>query len=129
MNYRFISTLNAILVAVFGVMFLVMPEFGLKLFGTETYTATIFVARFFGAAMVLAGMFIWMAKDLAGAEKNMTIMLLVSSITGFILILMGMFGSDVIRTNGWIPLVIHILFALAYGYLISGISITASKRQ
>jgi len=89
------------------------------------------MARFFGAAMILAGFFIWAAKDIGDArmEKNMAIMLLVSSIAGFILTLVGMVGVDVIRANGWIPLVLHILFVLAYGYLVSGITVTASKRQ
>lgn len=126
-----ISVINAIAVFAFGVIFFVAPEVALKLFRTETYTATLFVARFFGGAMILAGVFIWLAKDLGDArmEKNMTIILLVSSVVGFILTLVGMVGMNVIRANGWIPLVIHILFALAYGYLVSGITVTASKRQ
>lgn len=131
MNYRLLSILNAIVVAAFGALFLVVPEAGLNLFGSETYTATIFVARFMGAVMVLAGMFIWVAKDLAetGAARTMTIMLLTSSVVGFILTLMGMLGAGVIRQNGWILLVIHILFALGYGYLVSGVTITASKNS
>lgn len=131
MNYRFISLINAVVLAVFGAAFLLVPQIALDLFGTETYSATLFVARFFGGMMILAGMFIWMAKDLteAGAERTMTIMLLVSSVVGFILTLVGMVGVNVIRANGWIVLVIHILFALAYGYLVSGITISASKRQ
>lgn len=131
MNYRLLSTINAVLLAVFGVVFFIMPVFALEFFDSETYTATVFVARFFGATLVLAGMFIWMSKELAGsrAERTMSIMLLVSSVAGFILTLIGMVGVNVIRANGWILLVLHILFVLGYGYLISGITITASKRQ
>jgi len=131
MNYRFLSVLNAVIVAVFGAAFLAVPETVLKFFDTETYTATIFVARFLGAALILAGMFIWMAKDLVnpGAERSMTIMLLVSSIAGFILTLVGMVGADVIRANGWILLVVHILFTLGYGYLVSGISIVTRNQK
>jgi hypothetical protein len=130
MNYRLLSTINAIILAVFGVVFFVIPDIALGFFDTETYTATSFVARFFGAVMVLAGMFIWLARDLAvaQAEKTMTIMLLVSSIAGFILTLIGMVGLNVIRTNGWILLVIHILFALGYGYLVSGVSIEVKNQ-
>ncbi|NWF63935.1 MAG: hypothetical protein HXY38_06475 [Chloroflexi bacterium] len=127
MNYRLLSTINATLLAVFGAVFLVMPDFALGFFNTETYAATSFLARFFGAAMVMAGAFVWIAKDLtdARAEKTMTIMLLVSSLIGFILTLVGMVGVDVIRANGWIPLVLHILFVLGYGYLVSGVTIVA----
>lgn len=131
MTYRFLSLINAIVLAAFGAMFLVMPEFALKLFGTETYEATVFVARFFGSAMLLAGMFIWMAKDLreTSAEKTMTIMLLAGSIAGFILTLVGVVWVNVIRANGWVLLVLHILFALGYGYLLSGVTIVAKNQQ
>lgn len=127
MNYRLLSTINAVLLAVFGAAFLVVPDLVLGFFNTETYTATSFVARFLGAGLVLAGMFIWVAKDLTDArtEKTMTIMLLVASIVGFILTLVGMVGVDVIRSNGWIPLALHILFALSYGYLVSGVTVVA----
>jgi len=131
MSYRFLSVLNAVVLAVFGAAFLAVPETVLKFFDTETYTATLFVARFLGAVLILAAMFIWMSKDLVtpGAEWTMTIMLLVSSIAGFVLTLVGMVGSDVIRANGWIPLVAHILFALGYGYLVSGISIVTKNQK
>ncbi|GJQ37431.1 MAG: hypothetical protein L6Q49_21390 [Anaerolineales bacterium] len=131
MTYRFLSLMNSIALAVFGVMFFIMPQFALELFGTETYEATIFVARVLGSALLLAGMFIWMAKDLveSRAERTMAIMLLVSSIVGFILTLVGMVWVDVIRANGWILLVLHILFALGYGYLISGVTIVRNQQQ
>lgn len=128
MSYRLLATINAILLAVLGVIFLVVPVLALGFFNTETYTATSFIARFLGAVMVLAGMFIWITKDLTDASvvRTMTIMLLVSSIVGFVLTLVGMVGVDVLRANGWIPLVLHILFVLGYGYLVSGVTITAT---
>ncbi|MBV6394314.1 MAG: hypothetical protein KPEEDBHJ_03568 [Anaerolineales bacterium] len=131
MTHRFMSTLNAVVLAAFGVMFLALPEFSLELFGVETYTATIFVARFFGAALALTGMVLWMAKDLgdARAAKTLTIMLLAGSVIGFILTLVGMVGVDVIRANGWILLVIHIIFALGYGYMLSGVTIVTKTQQ
>lgn len=128
MNYRLLATINAVLLAVLGLIFLVVPVLVLDFFNTETYTATSLVARFLGSAMLLAGMFIWVAKDLtdAGTVRTMTIMLLVSSLVSFILTLVGMVGVDVIRANGWIPLVVQILFVLGYGYLVSGVTITAT---
>lgn len=128
MNYRLLATINAVLLAVVGLIFLVVPVLALDFFNTETYTATSLVARFLGSAMLLAGMFIWVAKDLTdvGTVRTMTIMLLVSSLVSFILTLVGMVGVDVIRANGWIPLVVQILFVLGYGYLVSGVTITAT---
>ncbi|HNM35759.1 MAG: hypothetical protein U0V18_03685 [Anaerolineales bacterium] len=128
MNYRLLATINAVLLAVVGLIFLIVPVLVLNFFNTETYTATSLVARFLGSAMLLAGMFIWVAKDLTdvGTVRTMTIMLLVSSLVSFILTLVGMVGVDVIRANGWIPLVVQILFVFGYGYLVSGVTITAT---
>jgi hypothetical protein len=39
-----------------------------------------------------------------------------------------MVGVDVIRANGWILLVIHILFVLGYGYLVSGVTIVKKSQ-
>ena len=60
--------------------------------------------------MVLAGMFIWVAKDLheTGVARTMTIMPLTSSVVGFIPTLMGMLGAG--DPPEWLDvLVIHIL--------------------
>lgn len=131
MNYRFMFIINAIGLALFGVIFLVMPEFALTLFDTETYAATVFVARFLGGAMIMAGVFIWLAKELTDARtgKTMVIVLLISSIVGFILTLIGIVSVNVIRANGWILLVLHILFVLGYGYLLSGVAIVPKNQQ
>ena len=123
--------INAIGLALFGVIFLVMPEFALTLFDAETYAATVFVTRFLGGVMIMAGVFIWLAKELTDARtgKTMVIVLLTSSIVGFILTLIGIVSVNVIRTNGWILLVLHILFVLGYGYLLSGVAIVPKNRQ
>jgi hypothetical protein len=131
MSYRIMFILNAIVVAVFGVVFLAMPEFALTLFDTETYAATLFVARFMGAGLLLAGVFIWLAKDLTDqrAERTMTIALLTSSVVGFTLTLYGVVWANVIRANGWVLLVIHILFVLGYIVLLAGVSIVTNRDQ
>ena len=131
MNYRLMFIINAIGLALFGALFLVMPEFTLKLFDTETYAATLFVARFLGGVMIMAGVFIWLAKELNDArmEKTMVIMLLTSSVVGFVLTLVGIVAFNVIRANGWVLLVVHALFVLGYGYLLSGVAIVPKNQQ
>ena len=121
MNYRIMFIINAIVLAVFVALFLILPELALTQFGAETYVATLFVARFLGGAMLMAGVLIWLTKDIqdAGAQKNMAITLLAASVVGFILSLIGVASaSGVIRANGWILLVIHVLFGLSYAYLL-----------
>ena len=131
MSYRVMFILNAIAVAAFGVVFLAMPELALTLFDTETYAATLFVARFMGAGLLLAGVFIWLARELTDprTERTMTIALLTSSVVGFVLTLYGIVWANVIRANGWVLLVLHILFVLGYAFLLSGVSIVSNKNQ
>lgn len=131
MTHRLMFILNAIALAAFGVAFLAAPETLLNFFDTETYAATVFVARFLGAGLALAGIFIWFAKDMIEprTERIITIALLTSSAIGFILTLYGMVFENVIRANGWILLVIHILFVLGYIVLLFGITVSSNKGQ
>ena len=131
MTGRLMFISNAIALAVFGAVFLVMPQFALDLFDVETYTATVFVARFLGGALLMAGVFVWLAKELAnqGMERTLIIALLISSVVGFVLTLLGIVLAHVIRANGWVLLVIHILFVLAYGFLLSGVSVVAKNQE
>jgi len=131
MTYRLMFIVNAIAAAAFGALFLAVPEYVLTLFDTETYAATVFVVRFMGAGLLLAGMFIWLAKDLIEprTERTMVIALLTSSVVGFVLTLFGIVGVNVIRANGWVLLVIHIIFVLGYGYLLSGVAIVPKSQQ
>jgi hypothetical protein len=121
MSYKLMFILNAIVAILFGVAFLVMPETALAQFRTETYAATVLVTRFYGAALLTIGFVLWFAKDVAGesGQKGMGIVLLASAVIGFVLTVMGTVGSRaVIRANGWIVMVIYILLALGYAYLL-----------
>ena len=121
MNYHLMFILNAIVLAMFGALFLILPELALTQFGTETYVSTLFIARFFGGAMLMAGVLLWLAKDIqdVGTQKSMAITFLAASVVGFILSLIGVASATaVIRANGWVLLVIHVLFGLSYAYLL-----------
>src|SRR5690348_3666670 len=108
--YRILFILNAIVVALIGGLFLILPQVGLDLFETETYVPMLLLARFFGGAMLMSGVFIWFLKDLIdeATQKNVAIALLAGSVGAFVLVLIGM--SSILRTNGWIPLVLSVLF-------------------
>lgn len=122
MNYRLMLMLNAIVAAVFGAGYLFVPATLLVFFGTTDYVvSTLLAARFMGGALLTVGLLLWFAKDLAdtGAQKSVGFGMLASSIGGFILSLIGVASaSGVIRANGWILIVIHVLLGLGYAYLL-----------
>lgn len=120
MSYRLMFTINAVILAIFGVLFMLLPEFILTQFRSDVYVATLFVARFMGSAMLMAALFLWLLKDMAPAntQKNIMYLLLAYSVGGFIMTLFGMTSVGVLRANGWVLLVIYGLFSLVYGYVL-----------
>ena len=121
MNYKLMFILNAIVVFAFGLGFLFVPSMVLDLFGTEQYAATLLVGRFFGTALVTLGAVLWFVKDVAdeGVQKNLGMALLAGAVLGLIVTLIGVASRNaVIRSNGWIAIVVYILFGLGYGFLL-----------
>ena len=119
MNYRLMFIVNAVTLAIFGVLFMVMPEFVLTQFKSEVYVATLYVARFMGAAFLMGGLLLWFLLDVpAKKQKLIATLLLAYSIGGFVMSLLGMTSIGVLRANGWVLLVIFGVFALIYAYML-----------
>lgn len=120
MSYRILFILSAFVAAVFGGFLLILPETALTLFGTEVYVSTLLVARFFGGAMFMSGLLLWFLKDAfdSKTQRGLGMILLAGSLGGFVLSLIGMTSSGVIRTNGWVLLVIYGLFSLGYAFML-----------
>jgi hypothetical protein len=122
MNYRLMFIINAVIVALFGAGFLILPDFVLTQFSADIYVIVNYICRFFGATLLLMAWFLWMLKDMANAKLQRTIalVLLGYSAAGFVFSIMGMSRSSigVLRTNGWVMLVIYGLFSLVYGYML-----------
>jgi MFS family permease len=110
---------NAVVLAIFGMLFMVMPEFVLTQFKSEVYVATIYVTRFFGAALLMSGLLFWLLLDVpAKKQKIIAFLMLAYSIGGFAMTLAGMTIVGVLRANGWVLLVLFGVFALIYAYML-----------
>jgi len=119
MSYRLMFIVNSVVLAIVGVLFMVMPDFVLNQFKSEVYVATLYVARFMGGAFLMGGLLLWFLLDIpAKKQKVIATLLLASSIGGFVLSLLGMTSIGVLRTNGWILLIIFGVFALIYAYIL-----------
>ena len=121
MNYHIMFMVNALVAVLFGLGFLFFPARALSLFRTETFVATVLVTRFFGTAMLALGLILWFAKDITdeSVQKGIGIALIVGAVAGLIVTALGTFASTaVIRANGWFAMVIYVLFALGYAYLV-----------
>ena len=71
--------------------------------------------------MLGLGLVIWFAKDVLDEKikKGLGIALFVSAITGLVVTLLGTFAAHaVIRTNGWVIMLVYLVLGLGYGYLL-----------
>jgi len=121
MSYRMLFVLNAIVVFALGLVLVLAPGVILDQFGTEARVAELQLARFLGAALVSAGLLFWFAKDAAEeiVQKNLGMAGLVGAVLALIVTAIGISpASGIIRTNGWIALVVEVAFGLGYGFLL-----------
>jgi hypothetical protein len=119
MSYQLMFMVNAVVLAVFGGAFLVMPDFVLSQFKSEVYVATLYAARFLGGALLMSGLLLWFMQDVPAKKQKVIVFLsLAFSSGGFVMSLLGMTSIGVLRANGWVLLVIFGLFSLVYGYML-----------
>jgi hypothetical protein len=119
MNFRIMFLINALIAALLGLGLLVIPERILGPFGVDVYAATKLAAQYFGTAMLALGLLLWFAKDVSeeNLQQGMAIALMVGAAAGLIVTAIGA-TSDVLRSNGWIAMLVYLLFGLAYAYLV-----------
>ena len=119
MNYRILFVLNALVAIAFGLAFLFVPTMALLRFGVDEYASTRLVAQFFGTGLLTIGLLAWFAKNVSepGVQTGMCIALLVGSVAGLVMSIIGT-ATGLIRSLGWLAIVIYVLFVLGYGFLL-----------
>ena len=118
MKIRTLFTINSILAAIFGLGFMLAPDFLYNLLGFSTAADGPLAMRFFGIMVFGIGVLTFSARDSEDFRARRAIIL-----TLFVVYtLMPIFhiGSQLILGKGnlmlWGVNVLHIAFAIAYGY-------------
>ncbi len=108
---------SAVLLAVFGAAFLLVPVQAMGLFGLGLDLDAKEITRLFGAAMFAWGICNWLARSHAETPGGRAVVTanLLHYLVGFIVILQGRFegvGND----SSWVNVGLYFLFTVAFAY-------------
>lgn len=117
---KLLFIVNAALVLALGLALIFAPEATLSQFGAETRVAELHMARFLGAALATLGVLLWFAKDAADetVQRNMGYAMLAGSVLALFVTILGVAASGIIRSLGWLVIVIEVVFALGYVFVL-----------
>ncbi len=118
MNYKVLFVLNALVALAAGLVLVFAPATGLAQFNMDARVTEVFLTRAFGAALASLGLILWFAKDAGDAvQRNLGMAALAGSVLGLVVALLGAFNK-IIRVNSWIPIVLFVVFGLAYAFML-----------
>ena len=117
MKLSTLMVINAIIAAVFGVCFVVVPGQLMSLYGPDVTPPLVYVGRLFGAALLTLAVLTWTARKAPDSEARRAILLamVVGDGIAFIASLVGQLGG-VMNALGWSTVVIYLLLAIGFGY-------------
>ena len=107
----------AIISAIFGLAFVVMPGTSLALYGINLSPGGIPVVRLFGVALLEFALLSWFVRNAGDSEARRAIILafFVGEVVGFIVALFGQL-SGAVNVLGWSIVAIYLMLALGFGY-------------
>lgn len=111
---------KAIVCIVFGIGFVLITGFLANLFGMEMGSGGIAMARLFGGAFIFEAVALWYGRNSSlsdAACRGIALAVVVSNTIGFIIALMATL-SGVMNAFGWLPVVLYLVFALGFAYLL-----------
>ncbi len=116
MKLNTLFILNAIIAAVFGVSFVLIPATMLLIYGVTLSPAGVVLARLLGAEFISYSVLTWFARRLNETEIQRIIILvcLIGFGVGFIVTLMGQLAG-VFNLLGWSNVIVYLFFTLGYG--------------
>ena len=117
MKFSTFMVIYALVSAVFGLGFVLMPGQILPIYGVEPDAALRLIGQFFGAALLSLAILSWLARNLSDSESRRAIVLalLVGEAIGFIFALIGQFNG-ILNVLGWSVVIVYLIFTLGLAY-------------
>ena len=119
MKARFILVVSAIVLLVFGLGFIISPQWTMELFDITVEPGGILMTQLLGAGFVGFAILNWMARNVTVYEDASPILwanFFMNSIGFVVALLQRLDGLG--NAWSWVPVALYLLFALAFGYCI-----------
>lgn len=111
---------KAVVCIVFGIGFVLMPQFLGSIYAMSLDPSGTLMARLFGAAFIFEAIVLWLAKNSPGSDpatRAIVIAVVVSNAIGFIVTLLATL-SGVWNALGWLPVALYLVFGLVFAYFL-----------
>ena len=117
MKLSTLFVINAVIAAIFGIAFVLIPSQTYSLYGVQAAPPLNYVGQLFGAALVTIAGLTWSARNVADSDGRRAIVLalLIGDVIGFVVALIGQLGG-VVNGLGWSTVAIYLLLALGFAY-------------
>lgn len=113
MKLNTLMIITAILSFIFGLGFILAPEWSLGIYGTSTNLTGLFMSRYFGAALLGYAFLAWFTRNTA--TKGVVVGFFATMVLGFAVALYDVFAGE---TNAlvWLNVAIYFLLGIGFGY-------------
>jgi hypothetical protein len=121
MRLRYMFTLTTLVGIVFGVPFLLAPDWVVSIFGVQTNAVGILGIRLFGGACVSYGVLAWLSRgsSIAEARKAVIPAFILAFTLGFIVSLFAQLAG-LLNVVGWLGTVFYLVLGLGFAYFYFG---------
>lgn len=117
MKLSTLMVINAVVAAVFGIAFVLVPGKVIPLYGSAADAPLKSMGQLFGAALITLAILTWTARNASDSEarRSIVLALFLGHIVGFIVSLLAQLAG-VYNALGWSTVVIYLLLVLGFGY-------------
>ena len=111
---------KAIVVLIFGVGFVLIPDILAGIYGMTFDPAATLMARLFGGGFILEAIILWFARNTDRDDvacQGIMIGVVVSNLIGFIVCLLATLAGTW-NAVGWLSVALYLVFGLAFAYFL-----------
>ena len=120
MKLKYWMIAKAIVVCIFGVGFVLIPEILAGIYGMAFNPVATLMARLFGGAFIFEGIVLWFARNTDrddAACKGIMLGVVVSNLIGFLICLFATLAGTW-NALGWFSVALYLVFGLAFAYFL-----------